>query len=183
MTNKGHASAMDRLAKDTVLPWAPGIGDAERRAATDYAMERVPLEGCDEPIARLFHLLPWGGGGDDAVTEIAANMLMAPTLEAASAPSVAGKIGDYLDQWITIHDVRMRPGEKEGGNGCFAVLDVTAGPDGHHKVVTTGATGVLFLLARAYLEDALPLICMPVEVETGKKGRSNPLYLRASESF
>ena len=164
------------------LPWQAG-NENDRRAASKYWMERIPTDATKDPIARLFTVLPWATDDDSAVDAILENLLSAATLEDAGQKQSAGKITDYLGTGIVVHDLRMRAGDMEGGTGCYAVLDVTKSDETAHSVVTTGAAGVLVVLARAYLEDRLPLLCIPEEVDTGKKGRNKPIYLRIVKPF
>jgi len=164
------------------LPWRID-NENDRREASKFWMERIVTEAAKDPISRLFLALPWSSDDDSAVDAILENLLFAATLEDAGQKQSAGKITDYLGTAIVVHDMRMRAGDMEGGTGCYAVLDVTRSDETAHRVVTTGAAGVLVVLARAYLENRLPLLCIPEEVDTGKKGRNKPIYLRIVKPF
>lgn len=141
------------------------------------SMELVPWEGCDKPIPAFLTQLPWAQTDDDAVADIVARILGAKTVEDVIARAESVKFETLYGQVIVIHAFRMMPSTIETGVGAYALVDYTLDGSEEHKVTTTSAMGVLAQLARTYQLGGFPLRCAVLEIDTGKNGKSNPVYL------
>ena len=140
-------------------------------------LELVPWEGCDKPIPAFLTKLPWAQTDDDAVQEIVARILGASTVEEVIARAESVKFETLYGSVITVHAFRMMPSAIETGVGAYALIDYTEDGRDEHKVTTTSALGVLAQLARTWQLGGFPLRCAVMEIDTGKNGKSNPVYL------
>jgi hypothetical protein len=165
-----------------VLPWKQK--DVKKaKEAQDYLMVRQAFPGVAIPIPRILHLLPWATDNDALIDQIAGQILTAPDLENPRTESTAVNGQSQVGQFITVHDIGMRPGDKDGGYKCYASLDVTQTGSDDHYVVNTGAPGILLFLARVFLSGGLPIDVVIETVKTGNNAHSDPLYMRQIKAF
>lgn len=152
----------------------------------DKNMALVPWEGCNKPIPAFLTQLPWAQTDDDAVGDIVERILRADTLEKVLERPGTVEFADLVATCIVIHGFKMMPSTIETGVGAYAVIDFTYDGNGEHQITTTSALGVLAQLAKAYQLSGFPLRCGVLEIDTGKNGKNNPLYLApasATEAF
>lgn len=164
------------------LPWEAKT-PAAKTAAKQAMMARIPWEGVAIPIPAILTLLPWAVDGDDAIDDIVGNILTADSLESPRGGSAPMSAKDCIGRFVTVHDIGMRPGEKDGAYRCYVSMDCTNPQEEDHYVINTGAPGILMFLARAYLTGSLPITVVIEEVQTSNKAHSNPLYLREVKTF
>ena len=143
--------------------------------STDLAL--VEWGGCNKPIPQFLTGLPWAQTDDDAVQDIVKRILGAKTVEDVIARAESVKFETLYGQVIVVHAFRMMPSEIDTGVGAFALIDYTEDGSAEHKVTTTSALGVLAQLARTYQLGGFPLRCAVMEIDTGKNGKNNPVYL------
>lgn len=144
-------------------------------------MELVEWEGCERPVPKFTTALPWAHSGDEATLDIAARILTAATVEEVLARQDTVEFEKLFDVVIIVHGFRMMPSALDEGIGAYAVIDFTYDGSDKHQITTTSALGVLSQLARIYQLGGFPFACSVMEIETGKKGRNNPLYLCPAE--
>lgn len=141
------------------------------------SMDLVPWEGCDKPIPEFLTLLPWAQSDDQAVLDIAQRILSAENVEQVLAKSETVEFSQLVGVVITVHGFRMMPSTIAEGVGAYAVIDFTYEGNETHQITTTSALGVLAQLARTWQLGGFPLTCAVLEIDTGKNGKNNPLYL------
>lgn len=147
-------------------------------------MALVPWEGCPKPIPEFLTLLPWAQTDDDAVSDIVARILNADTVEDVLARQDTVDFEQLVDVPITVHGFKMLPSTIDTGVGAYAVIDFTYTGADAHQITTTSALGVLAQLARVWQLSGYPFQCAVLEIDTGKNGRNNPLYLApAADGF
>ena len=165
----------------TNLPDVPMEGTLKALATTkdaaalaklqNAASELVTVEGFPRPIPRWLSELPRSGDDGEVQARIAASVLFAPDPDKAQEGGGTEASKDMLNTSLTVWDLRISPSDKEGGVGCFAILDVTVGDEDAHHVMTTGAIQAIARLARAWAEDKLPVTGSFAAIEgTGSKG-------------
>ena len=135
------------------------------------------------PIPAILTLLPWASSDDQVIDDIVGNILLADTLESPRAESNAISAKDFQGRYFTVHDIGMRPGDKDGGYKCYVSMDCTLPNEEEHFIVNTGAPGILVFLARAFLTGSLPITVIIEEVATSNAAHSNPLYMREVKAF
>lgn len=143
--------------------------------------ELVPWEGCKRPIPQFLTLLPWAQDSDQAVTDIVNRILNAATVDDVIAQTQSDKLETLYGTVITIHGFRIMPSDLDEGIGAYAVIDYTPDGKSEHRITTTSAYGVLAQLFRTWQLSGFPLRCAVLEIDTGKKGRNNPVYLGPAE--
>ena len=140
-------------------------------------MQLVAWEGCNKPIPEFLTGLPWAQSDDQAVLDIAARILQAETVEKVLEKATTVEFAELVGVPVTVHGFKMMPSPIEEGIGAYAVIDFTYADNGTHQITTTSALGVLAQLARTYQLGGFPLACAVMEIDTGKNGKNNPLYL------
>ena len=127
--------------------------------------------------------LPWSADEDDASAAIVAAILAAPNIDQLLTPTTTAGLGDYVGKLLTIHDVRLRPSDMEGGTGAYAVLDITVEGSSDHVVATTGARNVLAQLVRAWQLDAFPFSCRITETQSKRNPARTVQWLVTTDAF
>lgn len=130
---------------------------ADRAKLQQYAMELITAKGFARPVPRFATELPFVGDDTEVQLRIAGAILVAEDPDAAQTESGAEASKELLGRPLTVWDLRVAPSDKEGGLGAFLILDVTEEHGEVHKVVTTGAMQAIVRLARAWVDDELPL--------------------------
>lgn len=145
----------------------------EKKALTQL----VSHPGADRPIPAFLTSLPWAADDDEAINDIIAGILGAPTIDAALTRPSTVPFEDFMGTTFQIVDFKMRGSDLEEGIGAYAIMAVVRATDHAEMTTTTSALGVLAQLARIHAEDGFPIWVTLQEVEQNKKGRNNPLYL------
>jgi hypothetical protein len=114
---------------------------------------------------------------DQAQYAIAQDILKSRTLAEAFGSRKSIATCDYQDKPIEIRSFRFRPGEIEGKQGNYLLLDVVDLDTGEALVHNTSATNIIALVCRAALEDALPIKVTIRPAREAKAGRKAPLTL------
>lgn len=140
-------------------------------------MDLVPWEGCIRPIPSFLTELPWAQSDDDAVQDIVARILQAQTVEDVLARSETVEFEQLSGVVIIVHGFKMLPSLLEKGVGAYAVIDFTYDKGDTHQITTTSSLGVLAQLATTYRLSGFPLRAAVLEIDTGKNGKNNPMYL------
>lgn len=149
-------------------------------------MQLVTWEGCDKPIPEFLTALPWAQSDDQAVLDIAARILAADSVDKVLEKSTTVEFSDLVGVVIVVHGFKMMPSTIADGIGAYAVIDFTYDGNDTHQITTTSALGVLAQLARTFQLGGFPLRAAVLEIDTGKNGKNNPLYLgpaTQAESF
>lgn len=146
----------------------------------------VPHEGCPRPIPAFLLDLPWAASDDEAIAEIIDQILRAENIDAVLDRQGTVKFEDLIGQNVWIDRFSMRPTDLDEGVGAYALIHFHL-PNGERSEVTsTSALGVLAQLYKMHTMGALPRFVSVQEVDTGRKGRNNPLYFgppAVEESF
>lgn len=145
--------------------------------AVRAAEKLVEWPNCTRPIPEFLTQLPWAAEADDAIADIVERILNASTVEEVIARSDTVEFADLKTQVITVYGFRMMPSTIDTGVGAYAVVDFVRAGSEAHEITTTSALGVLAQLARIYHLGGFPFKCSVLEIDTGKNGKNNPLYL------
>jgi hypothetical protein len=147
--------------------------------------ETVPASDTHVVPFRPWQLsIPVSGDPSDAAAGIAESLSRASTMEELlDGPPAAHGLAEYTGRPITVLGARLAQGEIDGEPTAYAIIDAIDNSTGERVALTTGAAGVMRQLARAYELDGYPFQAMPYEVQTGTKGRNNPLYLGKPDRF
>lgn len=143
----------------------------------EKALALVEWKGCTRPIPQFLTTLPWARTDDDAINDIVLRILNAESVEKALEQSDSVKFETLVDTVITIHGFRMMPSDIETGVGAYALIDFTETGSDVHKVTTTSALGVMAQLWKIHQLGGYPVHVGVLEIDTGKNGKNNPLYL------
>jgi hypothetical protein len=114
---------------------------------------------------------------EQAQYAIAQDILNSRTLEDAFGSRKSIATCDYQDKPIEVRSFRFRPGEIEGKQGNYLLLDVVDLDTGEALVLNTSATNIIALVCRAELEQALPIKVTIRPAREAKAGRKAPLTL------
>lgn len=140
-------------------------------------MELVAWEGCDKPIPKFLTLMPWAQTSDDAVADIVQRILNAESVDEVLKRQTVTEFEDLYGKVIEIHGFKLMSSTIETGVGAYAVIDYSDDGQTARQITTTSALGVLAALARVYTLSGFPFRCAVLEIDTGKNGRNNPVYL------
>lgn len=141
------------------------------------AIALVDHPGCPRPIPTFLVDLPWAASDDEAIAEIIEQILRAETADQVIDRKGTIKFEDLLGQTIWIDRFSMRPTDLDEGVGAYALIHFHVPGGDLDEITSTSALGVLAQLAKLHHFQALPRLVSIQEVDTGKKGRNNPLYL------
>lgn len=141
------------------------------------SMALVPWEGCNKPIPQFLTLLPWAQTSDDAVSDIVQRILNAETVDEVLKRQTVSEFEDLFGKVITIHGFKLMASTIETGVGAYAVIDYSDDGETARQITTTSALGVMAALARVHQLGGFPFRCAVLEIDTGKNGRNNPVYL------
>jgi hypothetical protein len=121
---------------------------------------------------------------DQFIDQVVAEYLAAETLDDLLVePAGTAGMRDYVGKVITIHDARWSPSAHKRGPGCFYTVDITVGESKEHLVVTTGATNVVAMIAKAYAAGWLPFTARVVEVASASNPENKIQYLVKFDGF
>lgn len=148
-----------------------------KTATETTSTELVAWQGCKRPIPAFLTALPWAQTDEQAINDIIERILKAETVADVIAKSSTNKFETLYGSVITIHGFRMMPSDLDDGCGAFALVDYTLDGNTEHQLTTTSALGVLAQLSRTYQLSGFPLRCAVCEIDTGKNGKNNPVYL------
>jgi hypothetical protein len=90
---------------------------------------------------------------------------------------------DFVGKVVTFHDARWSPSAFKKGPGCFYILDISTPDRTEHLLVTTGATNVMAIIAKAHMAGWLPFSARVVEVASGSNPENKIQYLVNVEAF
>lgn len=152
----------------------PESKEIDRRVS---AISLVEHPGCDRPIPAFLVDLPWAASDDEAIAEIIEQILLAETADAVIDRQGTVKFEELLGQTIWIDRFSMRPTDLDEGVGAYALIHFHLPTSNRDEVTSTSALGVLAQLAKLHHFGAFPRLVSVQEVDTGKKGKNNPLYL------
>lgn len=147
------------------------------------AMQLVTDERTPRPIPAFMLELPWADDSDEIVERIITQLLASDDPDAFQSADNTQELKKLLGKQITVHDLRVRASDKDGGWGGFLILDVTIEGSADHQVITTGAKQAVARLGRAYLDGQIPGTGTFVEVAAASTGRSAPLGFILEQSF
>jgi hypothetical protein len=121
---------------------------------------------------------------DAYIDQIVAEYLAAETVDDLLVePKGTEGLRDYVGKVVTIHDARWSPSSHKKGPGCFYTVDITVADSAEHFVVTTGATNVVAVIAKAYAAGWLPLTARVVEVASASNPENKIQYLVRFDGF
>jgi hypothetical protein len=147
------------------------LSSQERAKLQVMAMEKVTDDRFRRPVPLFLTQLPFGGDNDAITDRIAAMILVADDPDAAQSDAGTMALKDLVGESIIVWDLRVMPGDKDGGWGAYLLLDVTRGDSDEHIVCNTGAKQAVVRLARCWADGELPVRGSPAHIAgTGKKG-------------
>jgi len=116
--------------------------------------------------------------------QIVAGYFSATSLEdLLKIPEGTEGLKDFVGKVVTFHDARWSPSAFKMGPGCFYILDISVPDRTEHVVVTTGATNVMAIIAKAHVEGWLPFSARVVEVASNTNPENKIQYLVGIETF
>lgn len=167
-------SAMAKFVKATTVE--------ERLTAARHALEFVEVPWAPRPVPRAFLDLPRAEDDDEDVAwEIAARTMATGDPFSAEATKAA-KLGEYVGQQVTVHDLRVRAlsaadleDDPDRKIGAYLVLDVSVGDPPRRDVAFTSSPRVVTPLLTAWATNQLPISGTIMEVAKARGKRSAPL--------
>lgn len=114
---------------------------------------------------------------EQAQFDIARQILEAPTLDDAVRPRTSVATRDVVGKPFEIRSFRIRPGEIEGKQGNYVLIDAVDLDSGEVVTLNTSAPNVIAVLCRAARGDHMPIRVTVAQAQVAKAGRSAPLTL------
>ena len=156
---------------------------AERAKLQTQAMERVDDSRFGRSVPLFLTELPFGGDNDEITDRIAAAILLADDPDAAQSEQGTVSGQDLVGKTVTVWDLRVMPGQMDGGWGAYLLLDVTIGDDPRHVVATTGAKQAVTRLARSWADGDLPAKGSFAHIPNTGKGREPAVMFVCEPAF
>jgi hypothetical protein len=147
------------------------------------------LEAVDPETGEIVSVKAWAAvvpraDPDEYANRIVEGIFSATSIDQAmTIPDKADGLRAYVGKVITIHDARWSPSAYKAGPGAFYLLDITVGDEIVHKVVSSGATNVMAVVARAHAKGELPRQGRIVEVASKTNPENKIQYFVATDNF
>lgn len=155
---------------------AQGQQDQPGTAIEEYGtsiLDAVP--GAREAFLAMLRDVP--EPGDDAMAQIAAQIMGAESLEDLDRPWDSEGMRDYDGQVLRVHAIRQLPSSYTKGLGVYLVCECDQPHIGEKFVLTTGSVSIVVQLVVANARGWLPLEVVPRQADErpGREGR--PMHL------
>ena len=147
----------------------------ERVALGNAVMEKVTDPRFKKPVPRFLSELPWGGNNDEITDRIAAGILVAENPDSLQDDSGTIPTKDLIGKSLTVYQIAVLDGDKEGGWGPYLLLDITIGENPERQLGNTSSKQIITRLARAWVEGEFPLKGTVAQITTGSGGGNTPL--------
>jgi hypothetical protein len=129
-------------------------------------------------FAPLIEAIPEGGSdGDDAWVTILGSILDASSANDLDNPWRSNGLAQYKDKVITVHGVKRMPSDQPGPFAWYLVLDAEDNVTRERVVISTGATGPMAQLVKAFHLNAFPLQVIPRVAERPTASGGYPQHL------